>query len=102
MSRGGKVVGKVLDQKRYPSPIPKGGLETLLMVQFKIADEKRKYMERLKEIITKNCTSDFPEGIEIENCEEYIKTVREEEQAKYDSDSDHVTDDETDDIICID
>ena len=30
------------------------------------------------------------------------KTVREEEQAKYDSDSDHVVDDETDDIIFID
>ena len=98
ISRGGKV----LDEMYYPSPIPKGGLEILLMVQFKIADEKIKYMERLKEIITKNYTSDFPEGIEIENHEEYIKTVREEEQAKYDSDSDHVIDDETNDIICID
>ena len=67
-----------------------------------MADEKRKYMERLTEIITKNHTSDFPEGLEIENHEEYIKTVREEEQANYDSDSDHVIDDETDDIICID
>ena len=37
-------------------------------------------MERLKEIITKNYTSDFPEGVEIENQKEYIKTVREEEQ----------------------
>ena len=71
------------------------------MVQFKIADKKRKYMEQLKEI-TKNYNSDIPEGIEIENHEEYIKTVREEEQAKYDSDSDHVIDDETNDIICID
>ena len=35
-------------------------------------------MERLKEIITKNYTSEFPEGIEIENHEEYIKTVREQ------------------------
>ena len=69
ISRGGKVIGRVLNEKRYPSPIPKGGLEILLMVQFKIADEKRKYMERLKEIITKNYTSDFPEGIEIENHE---------------------------------
>ena len=92
----------MLDEKYYPSPIPKEGLEILLMVQFKIADEKRKYMERLKEIITKNYTSDFPEGIEIENQEEYIKTIREEEQAKYGSDSDHVIDNETDDIICID
>ena len=85
-----------------PSPIPKGGLEILLMIQFNIADEKKKYMERLKEIIAKNYTSDFPEGIEMENHKEYIKTVREEEQAKYSSDSDHVIDDETDDIVCID
>ena len=76
-SRGGKVVGRLLDENCYPSPIPKGGLEILLMVQFKIADKKRKYMERLKEIFTKNYTSDFPEGIAIENHEEYIKTVRE-------------------------
>ena len=71
------------------------------MVQFKIADKKRKYMEQLKEI-TKNYNSDIPEGIEIENHKEYIKTVREEEQTKYDSDSDHVIDGKTDNIICID
>ena len=71
------------------------------MVQFKLADEKRKYMERLKEIITKNYTSDFPEGIKTKNHEEYIKTLRAEEQAKYDSDSDHVIDDKIDDIIRI-
>ena len=92
----------MLNEKCYHSPIPKGGLEILLMVQFKIADVKRKYIEFLKEIITKNYTSEFPEGIEIENHEEYVKTVRDEEQAKYDSDSDHVIDNETDDIICID
>ena len=60
------------------------------MVQCKIADEKKKYVERLKEIITKNHTSDFPEGLEIENHEEYMKTVRDQEQAKYDCGSDHV------------
>ena len=60
------------------------------MVQCKRADEKKKYVERLKEIITKNHTSDFPEGLEIENHEEYMKTVRDQEQAKYDSGSDHV------------
>ena len=92
----------MLNEKCYHSPIPKGGLEILLMVQFKIADVKRKYIEFLKEIITKNYTSEFPEGIEIEDHEEYVKTVRDEEQAKYDSDSDHVIDNETDDIICID
>ena len=66
-SRGGKVVGRVLDEKCYPSPIPKGGLEILLMVQFKIADEKRKYMERLKEIVTKNYTSEFRITKNIQN-----------------------------------
>ena len=66
-SRGGKVVGRVLDKKCYPSPIPKGGLEILLMVQFKIADEKRKYMERLKEIVTKNYTSEFRITKNIQN-----------------------------------
>ena len=101
ISRGGKVVGRVLDEKCYLWSIPKGGLENLLMVQFKIADKKRKYMEQLKEI-TKNYNSDIPEGIEIENHKECIKTVREEEQAKYDSDSDHVIDGKTDNIICID
>ena len=59
-------------------------------------------MERLKEIIKQNYTSDFPEGIEIENHEKHMKTVEEEEQSKYDSDSDDVIDDEDDEIICID
>ena len=67
ISRSGKVVGRVLDKKCYPSPIPKGGLEILLMVQFKIADEKRKYMERLKEIVTKNYTSEFRITKNIQN-----------------------------------
>ena len=44
ISRGGKMVGRVLDEKCYPSPIPEGGLEILLMVQFKIVEEKRKYL----------------------------------------------------------
>ena len=58
--------------------------------------------ERLQEIIANNYTADFPEGIEIENQEEYMKVVGEDEQAEDDSDSDHVIDDETDDVICID
>ena len=94
------MVGKVLEEKCYPSPIPKGGLQILLIAQFKIADEKRKFLERLKEIIANNYTADFPEG--IENQEEYMKAVAEDEQAEDDSDSDHVIDDETDDVTCID
>ena len=51
------------------SLIPKGELEILWMVQFKIAYEKQKYMESLKEIIPNNYTTDFPEGVQIENQE---------------------------------
>ena len=65
ISRSGKVVGRVLDKKCYPSPIPKGGLEILLMVQFKIADEKRKYMERLKEIVTKITLQTFQKALKL-------------------------------------
>ena len=65
ISRGGKVVGRVLDEKCYPSPIPKGGLEILLMVQFKIADEKRKYMELLKEIITQITLQTFQKAMKL-------------------------------------
>ena len=56
-------------------------------------------MESLKEIIPNNYTTDFPEGVQLENQEEYKKTVREDEQADNDNDSDHVIDDETDDGI---
>ena len=70
-------------------------------VQNSRQEKKIHGLEQLKEI-TKNYNSDIPEGIEIENHKECIKTVREEEQAKYDSDSDHVIDGKTDNIICID
>ena len=56
-----KRVGRVLGEKYYPLPIPKG-VEILLMVQFQITDEIRTYMEHLKEIFTRNFTSDFLEG----------------------------------------
>ena len=65
ISRGGKVIGRVLNEKRCPSPIPKGGLEILLMVQFKIADEKRKYMELLKEIITQITLQTFQKAMKL-------------------------------------
>jgi hypothetical protein len=41
-------------------------------------------------------------GVEVENQGEYMKTVRENKQADDDNDSDHVIDNETDDVICID
>ena len=38
---------KVYDTKCKVSPIPKGGLEIVLEVTFKISDEKKRYLERL-------------------------------------------------------
>ena len=46
--------GYILDAKYRPSPIPRGGLEIVLTAVFKIADEKRRYLERLQGIISKN------------------------------------------------
>ena len=54
LDRGGVVVGYVLDEKYQPSPIPRGGLEIVLSTVFKIADENRRYLERLKNIISEN------------------------------------------------
>ena len=51
MDRAGIIEGEVLDERYYPSPIPKGGLEILLKVMFKIADEKSKYLKRLIEFV---------------------------------------------------
>ena len=51
--------GYVLDAKYRPSPIPHGGLEIVLTAVFKIADEKRRYLERLQGIISENYNVDL-------------------------------------------
>ena len=48
LSKRWKMVGRVFNEKFYPSPIPKVGLEIILMVQFRISEEKRKYIDREK------------------------------------------------------
>ena len=59
------MVGRVLDGKCYPSPIPKGELEILLLVQFKIAEENMKYMELLKKITTKITFQTFQKALKL-------------------------------------
>ena len=55
MDRGGRVSGRV-DSPRYrPSPTPKGGLEIILIVTFTIEEDKKRYVGRLKELISNNC-----------------------------------------------
>ena len=54
LERGGSLAGKVADEIYRPSPIAKGGLEILLSAEFKISDQKRKYLERMREIVELN------------------------------------------------
>ena len=48
---GGRLAGIVLSPECKSSPIPKGGLETILKVKFSIEDSYRKVLKRLKELI---------------------------------------------------
>ena len=63
----GTVNGEVLDGKCRRSPIANGGLEIILKVYFCISDLKRRYLERLMELINKNY--DASEG----ECEEFLE-----------------------------
>ena len=66
MDRGGRFTGRV-DFPRYrPSPIPKGGLEIILKVTFTIEEDKRRYVDRLKELISNNYETP-PEMVEIDD-----------------------------------
>ena len=62
-----KLVGRVFDETFYTSPMRNVGLEIMLVVQFKISDDKRKYIARLREIIY---TQEFPEGNKISDQKE--------------------------------
>ena len=52
--RGGRVACIVHDPKYRRSPIPKGGLEIVLKVTFSIAEENKRYIERLRNLIAEN------------------------------------------------
>ena len=54
LNRGGRVTGMVHDPRYRRSPIPMGGLEIIIKVTFTIAEEKKRYLERLRELIAKN------------------------------------------------
>lgn len=54
LEKGGIVTGEVFEERCRSSPIPKGDLEILLQTKISIADGKRKYLDRLKCIISKN------------------------------------------------
>ena len=76
LDRGGKLAATVFDENFRPSPIPKGGLEILLQVTFKIQEDKRRYLDRLKDLIEMNY--EIPK-IEAEVYETDIEKFQEEE-----------------------
>ena len=88
LDRGGLVEGKVYDEKYRPSPIPKGGLEIVLEVTFKIQDEKWRYLKRLTELITENY--DIPKSILEGNSELELNCFRDEEENKKEPEEDFV------------
>ena len=54
----------MVNSGRYrPSPIPKGGLETLLSVTLKIDNENRRYLQRLIQLINDN----YDPAVPVEN-----------------------------------
>ena len=65
LESGGTVNGEVLDGKCRRSPIANGGLEIILKVSFCISDLKRRYLERLMELINKNYDASEGEFEEI-------------------------------------
>ena len=48
LERGGKINGNLFEEKYRHSPIPKGGLEIMLSIELRIADERRNILERFK------------------------------------------------------
>ena len=54
LDRGGRCSARVYSSRYRPSPIPKGGLEIIVKMTFTIVDEKKRYLERLRELIAGN------------------------------------------------
>ena len=72
MERGGILEGKVYGTKRQVSAIPKGGLEIVLEVTFKISDQKKRYLEWLIAFLNDNYEkpSVFKETLTIDDIDD--------------------------------
>ena len=100
LEKGGTVTGKVFEERCRPSPIPKGGLEILLHTKISIADGKRKYLDRLKCIISENYDPSsetemlsFREGKELEEEKQRQEEMIDFEQViVFEDDDDEVED----------
>ena len=65
LERGGKVEAKIYRTKCEESPIPKGGLEIVTQVTFKIEEEKKHFLLRVVDLIKKNYETPKSEAHEI-------------------------------------
>ena len=80
IQHGGQLSAQVLSERYRPSPIPKGGLEIILMAKFKISDKQRALLTRLNDLVSDNYS--FPEV--DENAEpESIHTDDNEENIEF-------------------
>ena len=69
LERGGSLSGTVHSERYVASPIPKGGLEIIIDAQFSMDVEKRRYLERLMELIKSNYVLNVYQGEEEANNE---------------------------------
>ena len=71
--------------------MPKGGLEIILIVSIRIEDKKRRYLERLKEIITANYQdAEGQESFDLSNLIQTEENFHDEEEAfELEDDEDH-------------
>ena len=60
MDRGGCASATVKDPRYVRSPIPKGGLEIIVNITFTITDDKKRFLERLRDLITNNYETPEP------------------------------------------
>ena len=65
LERGGKMETKVYRTKCEESPIPKGGLEIVTQVTFKIEEEKKRFLLTLVDLIKENYETLKSEAHEI-------------------------------------
>lgn len=91
LERGGDINAKVCRTKCEESPIPKGGLEIVTEVTFKIEEEKKRYLQRPIDLINKHYEtpkSDVQSGADVQ------ETTAETQRRTAEKENDKDTDDE--------
>ena len=71
MDRGRHIGVKVESSRYRRSPIPKGGLEIIVKITFTIEEDKKRYLERLRELIAENYETPVMEEDLNDSCDEH-------------------------------